>query len=376
MNSYLEYLQFAGKCLTLDIHPERKDEITAHIGSGQVTWEKIVACTSGQFVMPAFYILLKRHDLLHNLPPDLVEYFERITQLNFERNRAITEEIKMIKSLLSAHNIYPVFLKGAAHLLLDLYKHPAERMIGDIDFLVPESQMEQTAEILIKKKGFEPLIKLEKEWFKNMKHFPRLTHKRYVSSVEVHKEVLIKTHQNIITGDEIYRQKRKINFEGEDYYVPSTDHLMVHNIFNAQLNDKSYVYGTVLLRQMYDLLLLVQHGQLPELRQNYPKQKKIIDSYLASVILIFGQCKGVALTENINSKILIRRIKLLLKYPLLNKINQTILYIANRLYRYISLPVISIFDSNERKLIYYRLSKKEWYINHLRSYKRFFKGNK
>ena len=39
-----------------------------------------------------------------------------------------------------ANNITPIFLNGAENLLEGLYKDIAERMIGDIDFIISEKE--------------------------------------------------------------------------------------------------------------------------------------------------------------------------------------------------------------------------------------------
>ncbi|MBN1767042.1 MAG: nucleotidyltransferase family protein, partial [Prolixibacteraceae bacterium] len=133
MMNYKQCLFFVGKCLTLDQHPERIDEVKKTIKTGAVNWENVVKLSSGQFVLPALYLQLKRNRILLELPADLVKYLEEITDLNRKRNLAILEQAKEITSILYAHKISPVFLKGVAHLLAGLYTDIAERMIGDID---------------------------------------------------------------------------------------------------------------------------------------------------------------------------------------------------------------------------------------------------
>lgn len=130
--NHKESLFFVAKCLTLDQHPERIIEVKELIIKGKLNWENIVNVSSGQFVLPTLYLQLKRNDLIKLLPNDLIEYLEEITELNRERNQAILKQAEKITECLNAFNIYPVFLKGVAHLLTKLYKDPAERMIGDI----------------------------------------------------------------------------------------------------------------------------------------------------------------------------------------------------------------------------------------------------
>ena len=158
--NYKQCLFFVAKCLTLDQHPGRIQEVKTEINENTFNWENVVKLSSGQFVLPAMYLQLKRNGLLPDLPEDLVEYLEEITDLNRKRNLAILEQAKEITSILHAQHISPLFLKGVAHLLGGLYVDISERMIGDIDFLVEKDNMVEAADLLIKN-GYDPLIKAE-----------------------------------------------------------------------------------------------------------------------------------------------------------------------------------------------------------------------
>jgi len=47
----------------------------------------------------------------------------------------------------------PIYLKGTGNLIDGIYSDIGERIIGDIDFLVPEKDFRTTAE-LFKKEGY------------------------------------------------------------------------------------------------------------------------------------------------------------------------------------------------------------------------------
>jgi len=74
--NYKETLFFVAKCLTLDQHPEKIDEVRDTIRNGEIDWENIVWVSSAQFVLPAFYLQLKRNGLTEELPLDLIEHFD------------------------------------------------------------------------------------------------------------------------------------------------------------------------------------------------------------------------------------------------------------------------------------------------------------
>ena len=65
---------------------------------------------------------------------------ELITGLNRERNQQISTQARALNTLLLNHGITPIFLKGTGNLLAGLYTDIAERMIGDIDFILPKDK--------------------------------------------------------------------------------------------------------------------------------------------------------------------------------------------------------------------------------------------
>jgi len=75
------------------------------------------------------------------IPEEVEHAFAEIYELNRQRNQQILKQIDDITALLNKENIQPVFLKGTANLLDELYSDVGERMIGDIDFLVTEEQL-------------------------------------------------------------------------------------------------------------------------------------------------------------------------------------------------------------------------------------------
>ena len=50
--------------------------------------------------------------------------------------------------MLKQYNINPIFMKGSSYLIQGLYEDPAERMIGDIDFLVSKNKYDLASIIL------------------------------------------------------------------------------------------------------------------------------------------------------------------------------------------------------------------------------------
>lgn len=369
---YKQCLLFVAKCLTLDNHPERTKEVKEAITNKTVDWENVVRLSSGQLVLPAFYLQLKRNGLLPELPEDLIVYLGEITDLNRERNLAILDQAKGITSILNAHNIFPVFLKGVAHLLGGLYNDIAERMIGDIDILVQEDRMVEAADILISQ-GYKPIVEYQPNMFRELKHYPRLQNFDCQAAIEIHKEVISPPHQKIFRGFELIHDKQQVTRWQGEAFIPSIQHLIIHNVFNAQINDKSFIYGDILLRQMYDLWLLSLKVDVLSVAKNHNKKFNTFNSYFAAISFVFSNPKGINYKDTSQANIFLKRLDLFLSYPSITLIYRTIIYLFFRIYRYVTIPLLSIFQKETRELLIYRLSDRKWYGNHIRSYGLFFK---
>ncbi|MDA3815947.1 MAG: nucleotidyltransferase family protein [Prolixibacteraceae bacterium] len=356
----------------MDQHPERIEEIRETISQHKIDWEDVVRLSSGQFVLPAFYLQMKRNGLILYLPTDLTDYLSEMTELNHKRNLAILDQAKEITLILNAHNITPVFLKGTAHLLDGLYNNIAERMLGDIDFLVREDKMVEAAEILIRE-GYKPLTKYKPEMFRKLKHYPRLQNFNRPASVEIHKEVLNPSYQKLLRGIDVLNDKTQIETWDEEAFIPSIQHLVIHNVFNAQLNDKAQVYGNILLRQMYDLFQLSLSADVLAVAQNHKKKFNTFNSYFAAISYVFSSPDGIYYQDTLSVRFYKTRLKLSLSYPFFSIIYKTIIFLSWRISRYISIPIISIFRKNARKLLMDRITDPKWYRNHIKSYRAFFK---
>lgn len=365
--TYKEALLFVGKCLTLGIHPERATEVQKEIRSGKIVWEQIVQLSSGQFVLPALYVRLEKASLLNELPSDLVEYMEYLTGCNRDRNLQILNQVKDITTLLNSHGIAPIFLKGTAHLLLPLYDDIAERMVGDVDFLVEETDLLRVAQILMDA-GYQPLNKFYPEMLKTEKHYPRLTNFNYPAAVEVHRQVIVSPHDRKFKSTEIIRDKQKINGQLAAF-VPSNEHLIIHNALNTQVNDKAYLQGDINLRQMYDLLLLSGKEDPLEVFKRFAGFHNHTNAWLATASMVFDKPVGIEFNKNQR----IRLLNFFLLHPGFHSVYKSIIYITWRFSRYVTLPFHAIYRKDMRAGIWFRLSDPGWYKDHVLSYRNYFK---
>ena len=364
-------LRLIGLCLTLGLHPERKEELQQLFTSKSVDLGKLVKAGSDQLVLPAMYLQLKNAALLEYLPDELTEHLDNITQLNRERNQQIMKQVKEISSLLNNNGIQPVFLKGTAHLLLNLYNDPAERMVGDIDFLVPEEKMILVAELLTKL-GFDPLIKYKSAIHKTLKHYPRLVNYSYPAAIEIHREVILAPYDKKFNAREILAGKKNVP-ENPEMFVPSTRHLIIHNMLNAQINDYAYKNRIILLRQMYDLMLLAGKEDPQKALNEFGKCPKLSNAWLAVTSRVLDLPNEIGFDETTSLRSYLRGFFFFQKHPGVTILYRSIVYLLQRTWRYISLSVKAIFNKDVRSGLWARISDPKWYGKHIESYSDYFR---
>lgn len=292
--TYKETLFFVGECLTINHEDKNKQAIETHLSEGLIDWEAVVRVSTAHFVFPALYVNLKRADFLHFLPKDLVGYMEYITDLNRERNIQIINQALEINALLLENGITPVFLKGTGNLLEGLYDDIGERMVGDIDFVVIQSDFFKTADIL-QAAGYIHNSTIERyyHW-----HYPALTHPDKIATVEIHQKIL----------KDNFQQKLGIKlFNDLQFVAPNIQVLNIKNkVFASSLpkiiNDNLYHIKKISLRNAYDLFLLSKKIPLNEIMISKPAIYRKWLNYTSCLKLLFPACSSILIAENKDTK--------------------------------------------------------------------------
>ena len=225
--------------------------LEATLRTADVDWDAIVIHASRHLVIPTLYCRLKQRQLLHLLPEDLDLYLHDITSQNKKRNKFILKEVTVLSTLFKKHHIEHVFLKGAALLASGYYEDIAERMIGDIDILVATNQLDKAFQ-LVQQHSFKPLPLTFADKYFYHRHLPRLITNKYIAAVELHRELFNTYTKKEISNELLLKKKRIPN----DVFVPSAQHLIVHNILNHEINDEGYRYNIINFRSVYDTLIL------------------------------------------------------------------------------------------------------------------------
>lgn len=218
----------------------------------ETDWEALVKVASSHLVLTTVYCRLQQKGLLYILPEDLKIYLEELTTINRNRNKAILKQVTHLSLLLHQHHINHVFLKGVALAVSGYYRDLGERMIGDIDILVDQSQLKKTSLLLLNTNYKYNSTTFGAKYFKSHHDIQLIPKKEGIAAVEIHKDVLhTKARQYLITKN-LLQFKCIIN----NISVPSGHHLIEHTILNHELNDYGFIYNDLGFRNAYDYLIL------------------------------------------------------------------------------------------------------------------------
>jgi len=245
--SYKATLQLIAEILSFQ---PNETELKQLLHATKTDWEAVVKIASKHLVLTTVYCRLKQKRLLGTLPEDLRVYLKELTTINRNRNLTLLNEIKEISTLLNAHEINHVFLKGCALLVGNYYKDFGERMIGDIDILVESDHIEKAFQLLALH-GYTKSITFNYE-AKNYRHLPRQISEDKFGAVELHKHILDDKHSYLIDIDIVISNKTIVN----SVAIPSVDNLIFNTILAHQINDMGHYYNTLHYKYVYDCLVL------------------------------------------------------------------------------------------------------------------------
>ena len=354
--TYKETLFFIAKCLTIPWEKNNKKIILSKLNLGDVNWEAVVKVSTEHYVLPALYCSLNKVEFLKYLPKDLVMYMQYIASLNRKRNLQIIEQVKKLNALLLANNITPVFLKGTGNLLANLYEDNAERMVGDIDFILSKEDYLKTIKVL-RDHGYNDLGK-NKYNFPKHRHYRRIKKKNNIAALEIHHNLLPKKYACEFNFSIVEKDSQLIG----GFKILSYANKLNLSIISSQINDNGFYYKKMALRNAYDIFLLSKKTNAKKSFSNFKKLKNPLNCFLAICHFTFGKIDTLEynkseLAENyltsFNSLLVNKR-----KRKLITKLKYIEIYIKERLV----ILYKSICDYEYRIWLVKRILDKDWQL--------------
>jgi hypothetical protein len=363
--SRIQTYYLIGNLLTADSNPERREDIIKSLQSPTLNWPLFIATGSNHLVLQTIYFKLQEQKLTEYVPSEVLAHLKNVSDLNERRNTKIIQQVISINTLLVSHGIVPLYLKGVGNIIDGLYSNIAERIMHDIDLLVPDEQWETSADILINN-GYQERKQYDMATRTKTMHYPILFRPGTIASLEIHRLPVNYMYADTLGVLEVWQDKKLV--EGNlSCYVMSDRHKIIHSFIHAQLHHEGQLYAKVFLRILYDLLLLSKREDLEAVFTGMNKYHKQAASCLSVMNKTFGIKKSGKSDLKSGSRVFLIRHDINLRTWVVNRST----FLAIKIFRaYFKLPFRAIADKELRTSLIKRLLDRKWYAQHLNSYRR------
>ena len=217
-----------------------------------IDWLQLSLLASHHLVSPALYGSLRRANALTPLPREFAAALAELAALNRRRNERILAQLDTVAAILARAGITPTLLKGTATLLTDP-RALDERIVGDIDLLVPGDRVEDAKATLLAA-GFvrhRPVTLKLRLHYRVMHDTEPLLRSDHVTHVEIHRRFLYsKTASTML--DSQFQPQRLATAGGHEVLVAQPRVRWLHNALHHQVQNRHWRYATLDLRQLHE----------------------------------------------------------------------------------------------------------------------------
>lgn len=196
-------------------------------------WQKVLRRSSAHLVTPALRWAFRKQGLTSQLPTDVLEFLDAVYALNLEANRQYERQLADLICSLNSIGVRPLLLKGAAALVGGLYPTPGDRMIGDIDILIPASTLPPVLD-KVTAAGYRAT---KEEFNHGGHHYAPIASPDWPAAVELHVHPVVAPLRKLLASSELFRDATPLSWCGGECFLASPSHFIVHNVTHAFLQD-------------------------------------------------------------------------------------------------------------------------------------------
>lgn len=242
------------RCLSRADGPAAGASLSDELRRHDIDWMEIVRIANHHFVAPALWQALQRKGAAGSLPGDVGDFLELTYRHNVARNERLKDQACKVAAALNACGVEPIILKGGVRLFEGSIGNSGDRMMIDLDFLVPAHQF--TASVgTLKDRGYSPVGDIEGWTYQ----YPPLVRAGEVASVEIHRDV--GEQKTMITSEAAFRGAVELDTAGVRLKALSLTHRIVHNVFHSRIQDRNHELGVISLKHLDDFVATAgRHG--------------------------------------------------------------------------------------------------------------------
>ena len=251
MNQQIAALEFISHCLSNDVRADSVSALRTAIRSERLPWEAVVSLANSHLLTPVIWAALNKKKLSDELPIELRDYLTELHRLSRERNAKLQTQLLEAVRQLNLIQVAPVLLKGAMHLVTDMYDDPGARVMSDIDLLVPEDRIADCL-IALHGLGYEAEVDIHDDYHEDHHHCPPLFRPGDYGSLELHRGLTESPYSDILPTELALAEAQPMNFRGHAMKILSPTHRLLHNMVHSQFVDHNYADGMIPLRSLHE----------------------------------------------------------------------------------------------------------------------------
>ena len=176
--------------------------------------DDVMHVASGNLVLPNLYLGLQARGLLNQLPAEFSETLEGFKCLNTLRNARLRNQMLELSTALNAVGVWPIWLKGANHLLETDWQNSG-RMMLDLDVWLPDPAQRAAAVVCLTQLGYVvPGEYLESD-FEASQHLAPRFRAGEVARIELHRSIVSPAVAQLLPDREALARVEWIAWEGQ-----------------------------------------------------------------------------------------------------------------------------------------------------------------
>ena len=267
---------------------------------------KLIELANINFMSFSLYQGIVNNRLEQYFTEQQLNYLQEFYELNKQRNTDFLHELREIIFILNEHNIEPVLLKGAVALADNWYGGMGARFMRDIDFLVPEHQVDEAFHI-VKGMGYQEVHELDDDHADNEAHHhcPALHKPNSALVIEVHSKPLSLKTKGVLTSQQVFAEKvPTYSFNLGHCYIPSPSHCLLIAVMHTEISHGNRERGSLLLRHALDVaIILSKYNDINFQKVEFQLSKQGFIKLLPSYLFVLKHFFNLNTSQNYLTKI-------------------------------------------------------------------------
>ena len=281
-----------------------KDEILPQLTrQSSLHWEAVANLAGNHSVVQLLYPAILEKDLVNHVPDDFMSYIQHMNELNCQRNSLMKSQLMDAVSTINQLGIEPLLMKGAAQLFLNTFSNPGDRLLTDLDILVPHAEIERISNGLIAT-GYQ-YSGDRMEFKQTHHHYPPLIKEGECSMLELHRDLIFQAYQHAFPTNDAWKQTITITLPNKaQAKILNPTYRVFHSYLHSYMVDELYNKGYAEIRQLHELTrsILTYSSDIDWQEMfNYAK-KHNVDKQLSANLYITNKFMKIPSLEKINNK--------------------------------------------------------------------------